>query len=41
VIVRCPVRGISDSDEELDHVSGLLYLCEIDNFEKFGQIFCA
>ena len=31
MIVRCPGRGISVSNEELDHVFGLLYLCEIEN----------
>jgi hypothetical protein len=33
VIFRCPMRGISVLDEELEHVLGLMYLCETYNFK--------
>ena len=39
--VRYPGRGISVSNHDLDHSFGLLYLCEIGNCRKFGQLFCA
>ena len=39
--VRYPRRGISVSELELDHSSGLLQLCETRNSPKFGQLFCA
>ena len=39
--VRYHGRGISVSNNELDHSLGLLHMCETCNSQKFGQLFCA